>query len=264
MRTVIALATAALMMSAAPAVAADVDPTTGKIPGYTYGEEAYNSYTAWSGSMIWIWQFSAQHIGVSPTPVAGQPFYVHAHTAVIAPHSVTGNVLLTIDQDAGGLPLRYDPSLPTICTRGQFDPIVATTAIPCTTVRAESEQWVVSNLEPVVPGFGIDVQVPFVVDSATSGTAAMTAMWATTDVSLKTPNVLATVPVTVGAAPVQPQPPVARPVPKTLRKYKKIRSLSPGVCTVKARTVTKVANGSCVLKGSKRPHHKPRVVRFTW
>ncbi len=260
MFTKVISAAAVLTLLGTPAVAADVDPTTGKIPGYTYGEEAYNSYTSWSGGMIWIWQFSAQHIGVSPSPVAGQPFYLHAHTAVIAPHSVTGNVLLTIDQDAGGLPVRYDPRLPTICTRGQFDPIVATTAIPCTTVRAESGQWVVSNLEPVVPGFGIDVQVPFVVDAATSGTAAMTAMWATGDVSLSTPNVLATVPVTVGAAPA----PVTRPVPKSLRKYKKVRSLSPGVCTVKGRTVTKVADGICALKGTKRPHRKPRVVRFTW
>lgn len=257
MFTKVISAAAVLTLLGTPAVAAEVDPTTGKIAGYTYGADAYNSYTAWSGGMPWIWQFSSQHIGVSPAPVAGQTFYLHAHTAVTAPHSVTGNVLLTIDQDAGGLPLRYDSRLPTICTRGQFDPILATAAIPCTTVRAESGSWVVSNLEPVVPGFGVDVQVPFVVDSAASGTAAMTAMWATTDVSLNTPNVVATVPVTVGQ-------PVTRPLPKVLRKYKKVRSLTPSVCTVTGRTVTKVSDGTCVLKGSKRPHHKAKVVRFTW
>jgi hypothetical protein len=247
-----ALAAAALLVPAA-----DVDPASGKIPGYTYGADAFNSYTAWSGGMPWIWQFSSQHIGYPGNATAGQPFYLHAHTAVIAPHSVTGNVLLVIDQDAGGLPLRFDPSRPTICTRGQFDPVQATTSIACTTVRAESGQWVVSNLEPVVPGFGIDVQVPFVVDKATSGTAAMTAMWATTDVSLSNRNVLATVPVTVSS-------PITRPVPKKLRKYKKVKSLTPAVCTVSKRTVVKVSGGTCALKGSKWKGHKPRVVRFAW
>lgn len=249
---------AALALIPAPAVADIPDPDTGKIAGYTYGSEAYNSYTAWSGGMPWIWQFSAQHIGVSPTPVAGQTFYLHVHTAMISPHSVTGDVLLVLDQDAGGLPLRYAPTaaMPLVCSRGQFDPILATSAATCpASVSVASGQFVVSNLEPLVPGFGFDVLVPVAVDQAAVGTAAMTAMWATS-ISVNTPNVLATVPVTVGAA----AQPVTKPIPKKLRKYKKVKSLTPAVCKVQGRTVVKVADGICRLKGTKRPGHGPKVV----
>lgn len=250
-----------------PALAEAPDPTTGKIAGYTYGEEAYNSYTAWSGSFLWTWQFSAQHIGVAPGATAGTPFYLHAHTAIIAPHAVTGNVLITIDQDAGGVPLRVSPtaSMPLVCSRAQFDPVVATTSVPCrANVTLESGQYVVSNLEPLVPGFGFDVLVPVVVDTAATGNAAMTAMWATPDVTLSTNNVMASVPVTVAAAPVPapvaptpvtptpvtptPAPQTTRALPKKLRKYKKITSLTPGKCTVVKRRVVIHSHGVCKLK----------------
>jgi hypothetical protein len=104
----------ALMAGGTPALGDTPDPATGKIVGYTYGEDAYNSYTAWSGGMLWIWQFSSQHIGVAPGPSAETPFYLHIHTAVIAPDSVTGNVLLTLDQDAGGLPLSIATGIPLV------------------------------------------------------------------------------------------------------------------------------------------------------
>lgn len=253
----------ALLAGGAPAMGDTPDPATGKIAGYTYGESAYNSYTSWSGGFLWIWQFSSQHIGVAPNPVAGSAFYLHAHTAIIAPHNVTGNVLLTIDQDAGGLPLRVAPtaSMPLVCSRTQFDPIVATSPATCrATVSLESGQYVVSNLEPLVPGFAFDVLVPVVVDSAATGTAAMTAMWASPDVTLSINNVMASVPVTVAAAPVTPTPtptpttpttPSTKPLPKKLRKYKKVRSLTPAVCTVANRRVVIHSHGLCKLKARK-------------
>ena len=162
--------------------------------------------------MIWIWFFSSQHIGVPPAPVAGVPFYLHAHTAVIAPHDVTGNVLMTIDQDAGGLPLRWpSAATPMRCSLSQFDPVQSTTPIPCPDVSLASGSYVVSSLEALVPGFALDIEFPVVVDGPTSGTAAMTAMWATTDVGLSNNNVLATVPVTVAANPNPPTNPTANP-----------------------------------------------------
>lgn len=265
----LAVAVCGLALMAPSAAAADavpVDPETGKIAGFTYGKYEVNSYVSWSGGFLWTWFFSSQHIGFGPgTPQAGVPFYVHAHTGVIAPHDVTGNVLLTVDQDAGGLPLRYAPSasMPMRCSLSQFDPVQSVTAIECPTVKQESGQFVVSKLEPLVPGFAVDIEIPVVADSPTSGTAAMTAMWATTDVTLSNNNVLATVPVTVGAAPpstppppVNPNPPVNQPVtkplPKKLRKYKKVRSLTPSVCKVKKRKVVVLKSGLCKLKGGKR------------
>lgn len=242
------------LMAPGPAFAdaVPVDPETGKITGFTYGEDEVNSYASWSGGFLWTWFFSSQHIGFGPgAPQAGVPFYLHAHTGVIAPHDVTGNVLLTVDQDAGGLPLRFAPSasMPMRCSRSQFDPVQSVTAIECPTVKQESGQFVVSRLEPLVPGFAVDIEIPIVADSPTSGTAAMTAMWATTDVSLSNNNVLATVPVTVGPAPVTPQ--VTKPLPKKLRKYTKVRSLTPKVCTVKKRKVVVLKSGVCKLKGGK-------------
>lgn len=250
---------AALALLPGPARADTPDPATGKIAGYTYGADAYNSYTAWSGGFPWIWQFSAQHIGVSPSPMSGQPFYLHAHTAVIAPHDVTGNVLITIEQDAGALPLRVVPTqaMPVVCSRTQFDPVVGTTPTPCrASVSLESGSYVVSNLEPLVPGFAFDVLVPVAVDAASSGTAAMTAKWASPDVTLNVNNVMASVPVTVAVAPVAPMPTptpqaTTKAIPKKLRKYKKVRSLTPSVCTVSGRRVVIHSHGVCKLKAGK-------------
>ena len=62
------------LLAPGPAVAdtVPVDPETGKISGFTYGQDAYNSYVSWSG---WIYSFSAQHIGYGPgTPKAAVPF----------------------------------------------------------------------------------------------------------------------------------------------------------------------------------------------
>lgn len=262
----LAVAVCGLALLAPPAAAADtvpVDPATGKISGFTYGQDASNSYTSWSGGFLWTWFFSTQHIGYSPGPVAGQPFYLHAHSAVVAPHAVTGNVLLTIDQDAGGLPLRYAPSasMPMRCSRTQFDPVQSVTAIECPAVKAESGQLVVSKLEPLVPGFALDIEIPVVTDNPTSGTAAMTAMWATTDVTLNNNNVLATVPVTVAPGPTPtptPTPtnptPTTKSLPKKLRKAKKVHSLTPGVCKVSKRKVVVFKSGLCKLKGVKNGH----------
>jgi len=239
------------LLAPGPAVAdtVPVDPETGKISGFTYGQDAYNSYVSWSG---WIYSFSAQHIGYGPgTPQAAVPFYLHVHSAVIAP-TATGNVLLTVDADAGGLPLRLAPSaaMPMRCSRSQFDPVQAVVEIECPTVKQESGQFVVSKLEPLVPGFAVDIELPVVVDTPTSGTAAMTAMWATEDVGLSNDNVLATVAVTVGAAPPNPKP-LIKPLPKKLRKFKKVRSLTPSVCKVKKRKVVWLKSGTCKLKGGK-------------
>ena len=235
----------------APAAQADtVNPDTGKIDGYTYGESAYNTYYYWG----WLYSFSSQHIGVSPAPVAGVPFYLHAHAAIVGP-DLTGNLLLTIDQDAGGLPLRYAPTsaMPMRCFRTQFDPIGSSVEIACpTTIGVESGSYVVSQLEPLVAGFGLDVLFPVIVDNPTSGTAAMTAMWATTDVTLSNNNVLATVPVTIAPNPnPTAPPPKTRSLPKKLRKYKKVKSLTPKVCKVKKRKVIVLKSGMCKLKGGK-------------
>lgn len=260
MFTKLAAIVAGLTLGASPAAAAvpgPVNPEDGKIAGFTYGEEAYNSYTSWSGGMVWIWQFSAQHIGYQGSPVAGVPFYLHAHTAVIAPHSVTGNVLITIDQDAGGLPLRYSPSaaMPARCYLTQFDPVIGVSDRSCRAdISVQSGQFVVSNLEPLVPGFGFDVLLPVVSDQ-TAGTAAMTAMWATEDVSLNIDNVMASVPLTVGPAPT-------KPLPKSLRSYPKVKSLTPKVCTVKSRQVVVKKSGLCKLKGTKKGKSKVVKVRY--
>lgn len=243
-----------------------IDPDTGKIAGFTYGKDAFNSYNAWSGGFLWTWQFSVQHIGYEGAPVAGKPFYLHANTSVIAPHAATGNVLVTIDQDAGGLPLRYAPSadMPITCTLTQFDPIVASADRPCRAdVTVQSGQFVVSNLEPLVPGFGFNVEIPVVTDAPTSGNAAMTAMWASEDVTLSMNNVMASVPVTVAANPNPPiTRPVTKPLPKSLRKYPKVKSLTPTVCTVKKRKVTVLRPGTCTLKGTK--HGGSKIVRIRY
>ncbi len=250
---------AGLCLFAGPAAAAvpgPINPEDGKIAGFTYGEDAYNSYTSWSGGMIWIWQFSAQHIGYQGAPAAGVPFYLHAHTAVIAPHSVTGNVLITIDQDAGGMPLRYSPSaaMPTRCYLTQFDPVVGVSDRPCrANITVESGQFVVSNLEPLVPGFGFDVLLPVVSDQ-TTGTAAMTAMWASEDVGLNIDNVMASVPVTVGAS--------TWTMPKKLRSYSKVKSLTPTVCAVQKHKVVVKKSGLCKLKGTKKGKSKIVKVRY--
>ncbi len=263
--------TLALLAASPPGVAADdgalasVDPATGTLAGFTYGEDEANSYYTWSGGIPWMWFFSTQHIGVGPAPMAGVPFYLHAHTAVIAPHTVTGNVLMTIHQDAGGLPLRYAPSaaMPMRCTRTQFDPIQASTEIPCPSVNLESGKYVVSNLEPLVPGFALDIEFPVVVDAPTTGTAAMTAMWATTDVSLNNNNVLATVPVTISANPNPTTPTLkTKRLPKKLRKAKRVHSTTPKVCKVKKSKVVFTKSKVCKLVGKKNGRTVRAKVRY--
>lgn len=246
------------LMAPAPAAAevpGPIDPETGKIAGFTYGEDESNSYPGWLGSIPWLWTFSMQHIGFGPSaPVAGVPFYLHANTSIVSPDAV-GNVMVTIDEDAGGLPLRYAPSasMPTKCYYTQFGTLMTVSETPCrSSVTVESGQILVSKLEPLSPGFGLSVLVPVVVDEQTAGTAAMTAMWATPQVALSTPNVLATVPVTVGAAPPPPATQrLIKPLPKKLRKFTKIRSLTPKVCKVKKRKVVVLKSGVCKLKGGK-------------
>jgi hypothetical protein len=271
-KSLVAFASAATLLAAVPAVWADtVNPDTGKIDGYTYGEDETNSYPAWSGGTVWIWFFSSQHIGVSHSPVAGVPFYLHAHTAVIAPHAVTGNVVMTIDQDAGGLPLRYSPSaaMPMRCFRTQFDPVQASVEIPCpATIGVESGSFVLSNLEPLVPGFGLDIEFPVVVDNPTSGTAAMTAMWATTDVSLNNSNVLATVPVTVAPNPNPPVTPTNQPtlktkrLPKRMRTAKRVHATTPRTCSVVKKKVVFHKRKVCKLVGRKHGHKVRAKVRY--
>ena len=254
---IVAASTLALL---APAAQADtVNPDTGKIDGYTYGESPYNTYYYWG----WLYSFSNQHIGVSPAPVAGVPFYLHAHAAIVGP-DLTGNLLLTIDQDAGGLPLRYAPNsaMPMRCFRTQFDPIISSTEIACpATVGVENGSYVVSKLEPLVAGFGLDVLFPVVVDNPASGTAAMTAMWATTDVTLSNNNVLATVPVTVAA---NPNPPTlkTKKLPSKLRKAKKVHSVTPKTCSVTKKKVVFHRHKVCKLVGRKHGHKVRAKLRY--
>jgi hypothetical protein len=198
-----------------------VDPETGKVAGVTYGRDEANRYSTWSGTFLMTWTFALQHIGVGPgTPQAGAPFSVHAPTGVVAPHTVSGKVLLTVDRDAGGLPLRYRPGADLLmrCSLAQFDPVKTVTAIDCPTVTQESGQFVVSTLEPLVPGFALDVQLPRRGRQPHLGHHAMTAMWATTDVGPTLDTILATVPVTVAPAPAppvsrQPAPAPVQPAP---------------------------------------------------
>ena len=163
------VAAGALVLPTGPAVAADHDvrasgvpvvDESGKIPGYTYGEDVSNFYTYWSGGWLWRYTFAMHHIGFSPaTPVAGIPFYLHAHAALVAAHDRTGDVLIAIDQDAGGLPIRVvtSPAMPLRCSRGQFYPErQANVEIPCRpTVVQENGYLVVSQLEPLVPGIPV-------------------------------------------------------------------------------------------------------------
>ena len=260
-----ALATCAALMIAGPASAAapgPIDPENGTISGFTYGPRAHNSYTSWNGGFPQLWIFSNEQIGYQGTPVAGRPFYLHARADLVTPHAATGNVLITIDQDAGGLPLRYTPSegMPLKCTLTQFDPIVASADRACrSNVTTESGQFIVSNVEPLAPGLSFNVEVPVTVDSPTSGNAAMTAMWAS-DVALSNYNVVAVVPLTVAASP-SPAP-VIRKLPKSLRKYPKVKSLTPSVCKVAQRKVTVLRPGLCKLKGTKRGTSKVVKIRY--
>ncbi len=250
---------AGLCLFAGPAAAAvpgPINPEDGKIAGFTYGAEESNSYLGWSGMTSWIWTFSMQHIGVSGSPAAGVPFYIHAHTAIVSPDKV-GDVMVTIDQDAGGLPLRYAPSaaMPAVCYYVQFDPVQVVAPTPCRdSITVESGQILVSKLEPLSPGFGFSVLLPVVVDAPTSGNAAMTAMWAT-GVRLNNQNVMASVPVTVGPAPT-------KPLPKALRSYPKVKTLTPKVCSVQKHKVVVKKPGLCKLKGTKKGKSKIVKVRY--
>ena len=121
--------------------------------------------------------------------------------------------------------------MPLACSRTQFDPVVATTSVPCrATVSLESGQYVVSGLEPLVPGFAFDVLVPVILDNAATGTAAMTAMWASPDVTLSINERDGQRADRVRCAgdarhPPTPSPQeMTKPLPKKLRKFKKVRS----------------------------------------
>jgi hypothetical protein len=240
----------------------------GEIPGFTYGKNVSNDYNYWSGGFLWRYTFAMHHIGFSPaTPKAGTPFYLHAHVAVVAAHDRTGNVLIAIDQDAGGLPIRLAASsaMPLRCSRSQFYPEPRPPVeIPCrTTVSVESGYFVVSRLEPLVPGLQLEIEVPVVVDHATSGTAAMQVMWASQ--YLPDPRtVYPSVPITVAAKPVAG----TYKVPKKLRNYAKVRSLTPSVCKVKtvgAKRVVKVSkHGLCKLRGTKSPGGRTKTVRIRY
>lgn len=240
---------AILALTMAPAtVPGPINPEDGKIAGFTYGQEASNTYPGWLGTFPWTWTFSMQHIGYPGNAVAGTPFYLHANSSIVSPDAV-GDLMVTIDEDAGGLPLRYAPTaeMPARCYYTQFDTVMRVSETPCrSSIVVESGQILVSKLEPLSPGFGFSVLVPVATDKATSGTAAMTATWATPQVTLSTLKVLATVPVTVAPAPT-----VTKPLPKKLRKFTKIRSLTPKVCTVKNRKVVVKKSGLCKLKGGK-------------
>lgn len=267
MFTRIPVAVAVLALLAPPpafgAVPGPIDPETGKIPGFTYGTEASNTYPGWSGTMPWVWTFSMQHIGYGPgSPVANAPFYLHAHSAIVSPDAV-GDLLVTIDEDAGGLPLRYAPSadMPLKCYYVQFDEVMRAWETPCRdSVTVESGQFVVSRGEPLSPGFGLSVLMPVVVDHQTSGNAAMTAMWAAPQVRLSNANVPASVAVTVGADP-NPAPTV-KSMPKVLRKYPQVKSLTPAVCKVANRKVVVSKSGLCKLKGVR--NGKSRVVKVRY
>ncbi|HRY10828.1 MAG: hypothetical protein H6526_09440 [Actinobacteria bacterium] len=243
------LAVVAALTLAPATVPGPINPEDGKIPGFTYGAEASNTYLIWynwSGQVFQRFPYSTQHIGVARKPTVGTPFYLHLHTGVVAPKTYAEGVVLTLHQDTGQLPLRYSPSkaMPLRCFRTQFDPLQSSTAIACPKVRVENCKFVVSNLEPLLPGYALDIEVPVVVDRATKGEAAMTAMWASPSSVLDSANVVATVPVTVART-------VTKPLPKKLRKYKKVKSLTPKVCKVKKRKVVVKKAGLCKLKGGK-------------
>ena len=176
------------------------------------------------GGMIWIWFFASQHIGVSPAPVAGVPFYLHAHTAVIAPRRRHR------ERARDHRPGRRRSAVAVCAECGHADALQPQPVRPGAVDRRSlprcqpgkrqlRRELTGSTGSRVRPGH----RVPVVVDSPTSGTAAMTAMWATTDVGLSNNNVLATVPVTVAANPNPPTRPRTRPThdPTVARNYRR-------------------------------------------
>ena len=126
----------------------------------------------------------------------------------------------------------------------------------------------VSNLEPLVPGYGLDIEFAVVVDSPTSGTAAMTAMWATTDVTLNNNNVVATVPVTVAPNPNPPVTPTNQPTlktkkpPKKMRTAKRVHSTTPRTYSVVKKKVVFHKRKVCKLAGTKHGHKVRAKVRY--
>ena len=127
--------------------------------------------------------------------MAGVPFYLHAHTAVIAPHDVTGNVLMTIDQTPEVCRCGMCRVRPRRCVAASASSTGAVDhADPLPRCQPGKRQLRRELTGSTGSGFALDIEFPVVVDSPTSGTAAMTAMWATTDVGLSNNNVLATVP----------------------------------------------------------------------
>lgn len=248
-------------------VASAPDPVSGQIPGFTYGESKGNWYHT-GGYFPTVWPYSVQQIGVGPNPAAGVPFYLHARTRVILDPNerVAATVQLTIDQDAGGLSLRYAPtaSMPLRCSRTQFRLAQAPVEIPCPAISVENGQFTVSNPEPLNPDYSLDVEFPVVVNDPTTGTAAMTARWTTGDVTLSEENVHVTVPVTVAANPNPPSNPSlkTKPLPKKLRTAKKVHSTTPKTCSVKKNKVVFRKKGLCKLTGNKHGHTVKAKVRY--
>jgi hypothetical protein len=237
-------------LTLAPAAApGPINPEDGKIAGFTYGEEAYNTYPGWLGSFPWTWNFSQQHIGYPGTAQAGQPFYLHANTALVSPDAV-GDVMITIDEDAG-MPLRYAPSaeMPLKCYYTQFDTVMNVSETACRgSVTVESGQILVTKLEPISPqASGSACSLPVVTDQGRHrhrrddrhvGRSAGAPQQLRTS-SRPSPS-------RSHAAPT-----VTKPLPKKLRKYKTVKSLTPKVCTVKNRKVVVKKSGLCKLKGGK-------------
>ena len=254
--TVAASTILAVLIPAPGALASDdyraVDPESGRIASFAYGESKGNWYHT-GGYFPTVWPYSVQQLGAGPNPTAGVPFYLHARSRVILDPNerVAATVQFAIDQNAGGLTLRYAPSatMPMQCSRTQYRLPEAPVEIACPAVSVENGQFIVSKAEPLDPNYSLDVLFPVVVDKAASGTAAMTARWVTGDVTLSVENVELTVPLTIAA---NPKPTVTtKPVPKKLRRYKKVKSLTPKVCTVKKRKVIVLKSGVCKLKGGK-------------
>ena len=222
--TVAASTILAVLIPAPGALASDdyraVDPESGRIASFTYGESKGNWYHT-GGYFPTVWPYSCNKLGAGPNPTAGVPFYLHARSRVILDPNerVAATVQFAIDQNAGGLTLRYAPSatMPMQCSRTQYRLPEAPVEIACPAVSVENGQFIVSKAEPSTRTTRW-MLFPVVVDKAASGTAAMTARWVTGDVTLSVENVEPRSRWTIAA---NPKPTVTtKPVPKKLRKHK--------------------------------------------